>query len=302
MKSAVVNRPAVTVKSKIKDYNQLVKFRLTFTVVLSAVLGFLLGSTGDINYAHLTALIAGGFLVVASSNGINQIIEKDFDALMDRTANRPIAQNRMSVLEAGIFCAITGIIGVSILGLFLNTYAALLGFASLMSYAFIYTPLKRVSSLAVLVGAFPGAIPPLLGWVAASGQDTSMVFSTAALVLFLIQFFWQFPHFLAIAWILDDDYKKAGYNLLPTASGRSKSSALQVIYYSAILIPISAIPYFIGLSGMVSLIIVVISSIALTALAVKLYKTLSIKDAKRLMFASIIYNPLVLISLLIDKI
>ena len=243
------------------------------------------------------ALILGGFLVVASSNGINQIIEKDFDKLMTRTANRPIAQDRMSILEAGVFCAVTGIVGVSILGLYLNTYAALLGFGSLMSYAFIYTPLKRVSSLAVLVGAFPGAIPPLLGWVAASGN-----FSIVAIVLFLIQFFWQFPHFWAIAWILDDDYKKAGYRLLPTIGGRDKASALQIIVYSAILIPLGLLPYFMGLSGLISLIIITIGSIALTVLAIKLYKTLSIADAKRLMFASIIYNPLVLISLLIDKI
>ena len=297
MKTSVLNIVNYTWKEKLRDYNQLVKFRLTFTVVLSSVLGFLLGSAGVIDYSNLMALILGGFLVVASSNGINQIIEKDFDKLMTRTANRPIAQERMSILEAGVFCAVTGIVGVSILGLYLNTYAALLGFGSLMSYAFIYTPLKRVSSLAVLVGAFPGAIPPLLGWVAASGS-----FSTVAIVLFLIQFFWQFPHFWAIAWILDDDYKKAGYRLLPTVGGRDKASAMQIIIYSAILIPLGLLPYFMGLSGVVSLIIIAIGSVALTALAVKLYNSLSIKDAKRLMFASIIYNPLVLISLLIDKI
>jgi protoheme IX farnesyltransferase len=297
LKTSVLNIANYTWKEKLRDYNQLVKFRLTFTVVLSSVLGFLLGSAGVIDYSNLMALILGGFLVVASSNGINQIIEKDFDKLMTRTANRPIAQERMSILEAGVFCAVTGIVGVSILGLYLNTYAALLGFGSLMSYAFIYTPLKRVSSLAVLVGAFPGAIPPLLGWVAASGS-----FSTVAVVLFLIQFFWQFPHFWAIAWILDDDYKKAGYRLLPTVGGRDKASAMQIIIYSAILIPLGLLPYFMGLSGAVSLIIIAIGSVALTALAAKLYNSLSIKDAKRLMFASIIYNPLVLISLLIDKI
>jgi protoheme IX farnesyltransferase len=297
LKSVAIDTVSVTWRDKIRDYKQLIKFRLTFTVVLSSVLGFLLGNTGTINYTDLTALIFGGFLVVSSSNGINQIIEKDFDKLMTRTANRPIAQNRMSILEAGVFCAVTGIIGVSILGLYLNTYAALLGFASLMSYAFIYTPLKRVSSFAVLVGAFPGAIPPLLGWVAATGS-----FSTGAIILFLIQFLWQFPHFWAIAWILDDDYKKAGYRLLPTKGGRDKSSAMQIIFYSALLIPLSFIPYLIGLAGVTSMIIVVIGSVMLTFLGIKLYKTLSIKDAKRLMFASIIYNPLVLISLLIDKI
>ncbi|MEY2925065.1 MAG: protoheme farnesyltransferase, partial [Bacteroidota bacterium] len=156
---------------------------------------------------------------------------------------------------------------------------------------------KRVSSLAVLVGAFPGAIPPLLGWVAASGE-----FSSIAIVLFLIQFFWQFPHFWAIAWILDDDYKKAGYRLLPTVGGRDKASAMQVIIYSAVLIPLGFLPYFMGLAGIISLLIIALGSLILTLLGVKLYQTLTIKDAKRLMFASIIYNPLVLISLLIDKI
>lgn len=297
MKTASLVHPPKSFKSKVKDYNQLVKFRLTFTVVLSSVLGFLLGNTGSINWQDLFALIAGGFLVVASSNGINQIIEKDFDKLMTRTANRPVAQGRMTILEAGIFCAVTGIIGVSILGLYLNTYAALLGFASLMSYAFIYTPLKRVSSLATLVGAFPGAIPPLLGWVAATGS-----FSTAALILFLIQFFWQFPHFWAIAWILDDDYKKAGYRLLPTGGNRDKASATQIVFYSAVLIPLAVLPNLIGLSGVISMSIVLLGSVVLTYLAFKLYQSLTIKDAKRLMLASIIYNPLVLISLLIDKI
>ena len=296
LKTAEIQSVSIGWTDKLRDYNQLIKFRLTFTVVLSAVLGFLLGNQGAIVYQDLFALILGGFLVVSASNGINQIIEKDFDKLMSRTANRPIAQNRMSILEAGIFCAITAIVGVSILGLYLNTYAALLGFASLMSYAFIYTPLKRVSPIAVLVGAFPGAIPPLLGWVAATGG-----FSYAAVSLFLLQFFWQFPHFWAIAWILDDDYKKAGYRLLPTKSGRSKASAMQVILYSATLIPLSFLPFAFGVTGWISMVIVLLSSIALLAIGIKLYRTLEIKDAKRLMFASILYNPLTLIVLLIDK-
>lgn len=296
MKSIATHTNTVGFKSKLNDYSQLIKFRLTFTVVFSSILGYLLGVEGEINWLLVSALALGGFLVVASSNGINQIIEKDFDKLMTRTENRPIAQNRMTILEAGIFCAITGIVGVSTLGLYLNTYSALLGFASLMSYAFIYTPLKKVSSLAVLVGAFPGAIPPLLGWVAATGEFTS-----AALVLFLLQFFWQFPHFWSIAWILNDDYKKAGYQLLPSNTGRTKESAIQVIIYSAALIPLSFLPHVFGISGETSMLCVAAGSILLTILSFKLYKSLSIKDAKRLMFISIIYNPLVLISLLIDK-
>jgi len=297
MKTTSIHTKTVGFKSKMADYSQLIKFRLTFTVVFSSILGYLLGVEVEINWLLVSALALGGFLVVASSNGINQIIEKDFDKLMTRTENRPIAQNRMTILEAGIFCAITGVVGVSILGLYLNTYSALLGFASLMCYAFIYTPLKKVSNLAVLVGAFPGAIPPLLGWVAATGEFTS-----AAVVLFLLQFFWQFPHFWSIAWILDDDYKKAGYQLLPSASGRTEESATQIIIYSAVLIPLSFLPHIFGISGQISMIVVTLGSILLTLFSYKLYKSLSIKDAKRLMFASILYNPLVLISLLIDKI
>jgi protoheme IX farnesyltransferase len=285
------------IKAKLQDYSQLIKFRLTFTVVLSSIFGYLIGYSNTLNWTELLALTIGGFLVVASSNGLNQIIEKNYDILMTRTENRPLAQNRMGVFEAAIFCTVTGIIGIYLLGHYLNTYAALLGIGSLISYAFIYTPIKRVSSIAVYIGAIPGAIPPLLGWVAATGR-----FSAVAGILFLIQFIWQFPHFWAIAWVLDDDYNKAGYRLLPLKSGRSKSTALVILVSSAILIPISILPYYVGMSGMLSVVLLAISAIALTIVAARLYKSLSIKDAKTLMFASIVYNPLVLVVLLIDKI
>ena len=285
------------IKAKLQDYSQLIKFRLTFTVVLSSIFGYLIGFSGTLNWVELVALVIGGFLVVSSSNGLNQIVEKNYDILMTRTENRPLAQNRMGIIEAAIFCTITGVVGIYLLGHYLNQHAAILGVGSLISYAFIYTPLKRVSSIAVYIGAVPGAIPPLLGWVAATGR-----FSAAAGILFLIQFVWQFPHFWAIAWVLDNDYKKAGYRLLPLKSGRSKSTAFLILLSSALLIPISFLPYYVGMSGVLSGILIGISSVALTYMAYKLYKSLSIKDAKSLMFASIIYNPLVLIVLLIDKI
>ena len=297
MKSTVLQTESIGLKAKLSDYNQLIKFRLTFTVVLSSVLGYLIGMSGEVNWTELYALTLGGFLVVASSNGLNQIVEKNYDILMTRTENRPLAQNRMGVLEASIFCTITGIVGIYLLGTYLNQYAAILGVGSLISYAFIYTPLKRVSSVAVYIGAIPGAIPPLLGWVAATGK-----FSAIAGILFLIQFIWQFPHFWAIAWILDDDYKKAGYRLLPLKSARSKSSAMLIVLSCVLLIPVSVIPFLIGMAGLYSAIIITASSLTLTILAIQLYKSLSMADAKKLMFASIVYNPLVLISLLIDKI
>jgi protoheme IX farnesyltransferase len=288
---------SIGLKAKLQDYSQLIKFRLTFTVVLSSIFGYLIGYTGELNWTELVALIIGGFLVVASSNGLNQIVEKDFDILMTRTENRPLAQRRMALLEAAIFCVITGTVGIYLLGHYLNTYAAILGIGSLISYAFIYTPLKRVSSIAVYIGAVPGAIPPLLGWVAATGR-----FSAAAGILFLIQFVWQFPHFWAIAWVLDDDYKKAGYRLLPLRSGKSKKTAMVILISTILLIPISVLPYLINMSGVLSVTLLLGGSLALMYMAIKLYTSLSIKDAKSLMFASILYNPFVLVVLLIDKI
>jgi len=288
---------SAALKSKLTDYNQLIKMRLTFTVVLSAVLGYLIAVETGIEIKAILALSIGGFLVVGSANGINQIIEKDYDSKMLRTNDRPLATNRMSVLEAGIFCTLFGVGGVFILGTYLNQMSAILGLASLISYAFIYTPLKRYSSFAVFIGAFPGAIPPLLGWVASTGT-----IDMGGLSLFALQFIWQFPHFWAIAWILDEDYKRAGYNLLPSKEGRNKKSALLTVIYTLSLIPISIAPYLLGISGSVSLIIIIICGVLLSIQALRLYKSCSIADAKRLMFYSIIYNPLVLIALFIDKI
>lgn len=296
MIKSITAENSFSIKAKLVDYNQLLKMRLTFTVVLSAVLGYLIAFQNGIDLQALLALTIGGFLVVGSANGINQIIEKDFDSKMLRTNDRPLATNRMSVVEAGIFCTITGVSGILVLGSYLNQLSAILGLASLISYAFIYTPLKRYSSFAVFVGAFPGAIPPLLGWVAARGT-----IDMGGIALFALQFIWQFPHFWAIAWILDDDYKRAGYYLLPSKDGRNKKSAFLTVVYTLALLPISAVPFLIGISGNVSLAIAIAAGIVLSLQAIKLYKTCEIKDAKRLMFYSIIYNPLVLLAFFIDK-
>jgi protoheme IX farnesyltransferase len=285
-----------SMKAKLVDYNQLLKMRLTFTVVLSAVLGYLIAFQNGFDLTAVLALSMGGFLVVGSANGINQIIEKDFDSKMLRTNERPLATDRMSVWEAAIFCTIFGVSGVIILGTYLNALSAMLGLASLISYAFIYTPLKRYSSFAVFIGAFPGAIPPLLGWVAARGT-----IDMGGLALFALQFIWQFPHFWAIAWVLDEDYKRAGYYLLPSREGRNKKSALLTVIYTLALIPISVVPYFVGVSGYLSAIIAVIGGILLALQAFKLYNSCETKDAKKLMFYSIVYNPVVLLAFFIDK-
>jgi protoheme IX farnesyltransferase len=285
------------IRSKARDYNQLVKVRLTSLVVFSSVITYLTASQGAINWFELTMLAIGGFLVTGSANGINQVIEKDFDKLMQRTANRPVATNRMSVLEASIFSGLIGIIGVSMIALFLNQISGILAFAALISYAFLYTPLKRISPISVFVGAFPGAIPTMLGWVAFTGKIDS-----SALVLFGVQFFWQFPHFWSIAWILDDDYKRAGFKMLPSNPGRDKSTALQTLAFSLVLIPIGMLPAQMGISGMISGIVGIFGGLMLSYYAFRLFKSCEIKDAKKLMFASFIYLPMVQLAYLMDKI
>lgn len=286
-----------SLKAKLSDYSQLIKMRLTFTVVFSAAMGFLLAVGPETQMINLFWLVLGGFLVVGSSNGINQIIERNYDKLMHRTANRPIATGRMGVTEAAIFCLVLGAAGVSILSLTLNPLSGWLALASLVSYAFFYTPLKRISPIAVFVGAFPGAIPPMLGYVAVTG-----VIDTVALALFAIQFFWQFPHFWAIAWILDEDYKRAGYRLLPSFEGRGKRSARQMMWYTFVLIPMGFLPYSLGVSGLISGIISAVAAAVFLYYAIKLYRTCNDKDAKVLMFASFLYLPVVLVSFVIDKI
>ena len=285
------------IKSKVGDYNQLIKFRLTFLVVFSSVITYLTACTGAINWFEVAMLTIGGFLVTGASNGINQVIEKDFDKLMIRTANRPVATNRMGALEASVFSMILGISGVLIISLYLNPLSGWLALGALISYAFIYTPLKRISPVSVFVGAFPGAIPTLLGWVAFTGK-----IDVNALIVFGVQFFWQFPHFWSIAWILDDDYKRAGFKMLPSTPGRDKGTAFQTLTFSLALIPIGMLPYQYGISGGISAIIGILGGLMLTYYSYRLFKTCETADAKKLMFASFIYLPLVQLAYLFDKI
>jgi protoheme IX farnesyltransferase len=282
---------------KIRDYNELVKMRLNLLVVFSSAISFAMASNGDINWMQLGMLSLGGFLVVGASNGLNQIIEKDFDKLMVRTANRPVATNRMSVTEAAIASTLMGFAGVAILGLFLNQVSALLALFALLSYSFVYTPMKRVSPISVFVGAFPGAVAPMLGWVAVTGH-----ISIEAVILFLIQFFWQFPHFWSIAWVLDDDYRRAGFKMLPSKNGRDKKSALQNLSFTLVLIPLSFIPAMYHMTGVVSAYILLAGGLWLLYLSYRLYCTCAIADAKKLMFASFLYLPVVQLALFFDKI
>jgi len=291
------NSSSFTLASKLRDYMMLVKFSLSFMVVFSAIISYLLApKIIGFNAKMILLLFAGGFLITGSANAINQVVEKDTDALMKRTAKRPLASGRMSVSEGWTFAAITGALGVFILWYFFNPLSAGLAAFSLFLYAFIYTPLKKVNSISVLVGAVPGALPCLIGW--AAGNDA---LTAGGWALFAIQFFWQFPHFWAIAWIAHKDYSGAGFKLLPSVEGPSKYSAIQSIIYSLLLIPVGLLPYILGMSGLISAVIVFIANLLMVWQSVRLYRQMELKAARRVMFSSYIYLPVVLLALLGDK-
>lgn len=292
-----VSPVSFSLKNKLRDYSQLLKLRLTLTVVFSAAMGFILAPAASIDWPLFWLLVLGGTMVVGAANGINQVIERDYDKMMVRTANRPVATQRMGINEAIIFSLVTGLGGVFLLGYYFNDVTGYLALFSLISYAFIYTPLKRISPIAVFVGAFPGAVAPMLGWTAVTGS-----IDAGAIALFVIQFFWQFPHFWAVAWILDDDYRRAGFYLLPSFEGRGKKSAFQVLIWTTVLIPAVLLPLQIGIVGMVSTIIALIASAAMVWLAARLYKDCSIKNARTLMFAAFIYLPVVSLAFVFDKV
>jgi heme o synthase len=298
--SSIEKNSSLNIVGKIKDYLKLIKLSLSIMVVFSSVLAYLLVPGIEDSYVNplkMTILLAiGGLLVTGSANAINQAVEKDTDAMMKRTANRPVAAGRMSVTEAWAFAIIAGIVGVFILGYFFNWTSAGLAAFSLFLYAFVYTPLKKVNAIAVLVGAFPGALPCLIGW--AAGDESLGI---GGWVLFGIQFVWQFPHFWAICWIAYKDYSTAGFKLLPSEKGPTKFTALQTVIYSLLLLPIGVVPYFIGMSGIIALVIVAIANLFMVWQCVRLYREMEVKAARRVMFSSYIYLPVVLFALLGDK-
>lgn len=281
------------VGNKLKQYLVFTKFRLAFSVVLSALAGYLFN--GGTEWLEIFLLIVGGTLVTAASNGSNQIWEKDLDALMNRTKQRPLPAGLMSLKEAYIVVIVSLVAGTAMLA-YINIPSAILGLVAYVSYVFMYTPMKRKSAWAVFVGAFPGAIPPMLGAIAASGQ-----FSLVPGVLFFIQFIWQFPHFWAIAWVVYDDYKAGGFSLLPSKSGKSKNSAFFITLYSLFLIPFSLLPWVLDWTGTVSLVIATILGALFYLTAHRLYQTCDAKDAKRLMIASIIYLPIIQFMYVFDR-
>jgi protoheme IX farnesyltransferase len=241
-------------------------------------------------------LFVGGLLVTGAANAINQIAEKDTDAMMKRTASRPLPSGRMTVDEASTFAVVAAVFGIFIIGLWFNWTAAGISGFSLFLYGFIYTPLKKVHSIAVLVGAIPGALPCLIGWAAGDPE-----LGIGGWILFSLQFFWQFPHFWAIAWVTHEDYSKAGFRLLPSRGGPTKYAAVQAILYSVLLIPIGVLPFVFGMTGMVSVVIVALANLAMLWQAIQLFNNMDVASARKVMFGSYIYLPVVLLALLADK-
>lgn len=281
----------------IADFKEITKVRLAVSVVFSSLAGYLL-APGQIDLVALLLLAFGGYCMVGASNAYNQIIEKDLDALMNRTKNRPIPSGRMSVDSALAIAVVLTLLGIISL-YYLNAQTAMFGAISIFLYTSLYTPLKTKTPLSVFVGAFPGAIPFMLGWVAATND-----FGIEPGILFMIQFFWQFPHFWALGWMLDDDYKKGGFKMLPTGK-KDTGTALQIIMYTIWMLVISIIPAF-GITGDLHLsigaaVIVFLMGLVMLWFAFRLYEKRDNAAAKKLMLASVSYITLMQIVFVIDK-
>ena len=303
IKHAILNtilgrsKTAIENPSLIHDFKEITKMRLALSVVFSSVAGYLLG-VESVDFKTLILLALGGYFMVGASNAFNQIIEKDLDALMDRTKNRPIPSGRMSVNTAFIIASVFTLAGIIILYT-INKQTAMFGAISIFLYTCVYTPLKTKTPLAVFVGAIPGAIPFMLGWVAATDD-----FGIEPGTLFALQFFWQFPHFWAIGWFLFEDYKKGGFFMLPTGK-QDRGTAVQTIMYTIWTVIVSIIPVF-GFTGrlelsIVSAVLVFLLGLWMLYYAIRLFKIMTEKAAKQLMLVSVSYISLVQIVYVIDK-
>ncbi|HYG18522.1 MAG TPA: heme o synthase [Ohtaekwangia sp.] len=284
------------VMAKARAYGELLKFRLSFLVAFSCAFGYVLASS-PVNWTALLMVFLGGFLISGASVTINQVIEKDLDKLMIRTMGRPLPTLRLSVNEAIAFAVICFLAGIAILMVYANLLTVTLSVISMILYSFLYTPLKRVGPIAVFVGAIPGALPPLLGWTAATGA-----IAHEALIIFGIQFIWQFPHFWAIAWVADDDYKKAGFKLLPSGGQKDMNTAIQIMIYTMFLIPLGLLPATFGITGVNSAIVATLCGVLFFAQTFSLMKSGDRRSALKIMFGSFLYLPIVQIAYLLDKI
>ena len=288
------------------------KFTLSFTVVFTCVICYQIAPNIIVfDWWNILILTFAGLCITGSANAINQAVEKDTDAQMKRTANRPVASGRMSQQTAYAFAIIAGIVGVGLMAYQFNTLSAVLSALSLFLYAFIYTPLKKINSIAVLVGAFPGAIPCLIGWIAATNEispiatfivDGKTYSNAGGYALFLIQFLWQFPHFWAIAWVSHTDYSKVGFKLLPADKGPTKFTALQAVMYAVLMVPIGFLPNYFKITGEWSMWVVLVANIFMVVQCVRLYQNMGVPAARRVMFSSYIYLPIVYLALMANKI
>lgn len=284
-------------KEKMSGYWELLKPRLSMTVAFSSAFGYILGAGAPIDWIHFIQFAIGGFFISGASVTINQLLEIGYDKVMSRTQKRPLPTERISKSEAIIYTVLLTIVGSALLAYATNGLTVLLSLISLVLYAFVYTPLKRVGPIAVFVGAIPGALPPLIGWVASTG-----FISHDALIIFGIQFIWQFPHFWAIAWVSDEDYKRAGFKLLPGAGKKDLNTAINIVVYTLFLLPLGLLPSYFGLTGIGSGVVATICGVLFLAQTFQLLKDNSRKSALRIMFGSFMYLPVVQIAYLIDKI
>lgn len=281
--------------SKLSGLAKLTKFRLGALVVFSALITYLtVAKTAE--WKQLMALGIGGFLVTSAANGFNQIIEKDLDKLMLRTRLRPMPLEVLSQAEAFVFCSVFGIAGTVLLWIFTNPLCGVLGFVSIILYALVYTPLKRKTPFSVFVGAFPGAFPTLIGGVAATEGFGEITFF--ALLLFLIQFIWQFPHFWSLAWFNNEDYARANFHLLPSPGGKDEFSKFQILIYSVFLLMISILPFVFAFVGLLSTIVSVVCGFALVLQAYNFYRIPTDEHAKKLFFVTLVYLPVVQVALM----
>ena len=281
---------------KAKAYFDLLKFRLTSTVAFSAGFGYSL-AVEKTSWSKLMLFLLASYCITGAANIINQLIETDLDKLMKRTKERPLPTGRLNSQEATVFALVLVGLGIVIFTQFFNLRACALAILSLILYGFVYTPLKRKGPIAVFVGALPGAFPPMIGWVAATNQ-----FGWEPGILFAIQFLWQFPHFWAIAWVLDEDYKKAGFKLLPSEGGKDLKTTFQIMIYTLCLLPVGWLPYYLGITGMTSAIVATICGALFLAQTLHLMRKKTDKTALQLMFGSFAYLPFVQIAFLLDKV
>ncbi len=282
--------------SKAKAFFELLKFRLSALVAFSGAFGYTL-AVKKINWEELILISIAGFCITGAANIVNQIKEIDFDLLMKRTQNRPLPTNRLTVLEASLFCIVLYLIAAYILFFDFNYRAGLVGTLSFLLYGFVYTPLKRVGPISVIVGAFPGAFPPMIGYVAATN-----IFGLESGILFAIQFFWQFPHFWAIAWVADEDYQRAGFKMLPNNGHKDLRTAVTMMIYTLFLVPCAFVPYLLKMTGGTSAMIAVFFSVLFLCQTFYLMLKPTDKAALMIMFGSFIYLPIVQIAFLFDKV